>query len=144
MKERNNQEYKSGFNELFDGVRSKCPSLCGYFLFGSLKNGSDSPSDIDAVYLYDSEIKDLSSEKRIQILDDLEELSREQLGVPINRYDVSIYDESESAFADISGNDFELKVGYLHNYFPNLKLEDFKVNEKARKKLELILERVKH
>ena len=139
--EKNNKWYKDKFSKVFNLISGKYPSLCGYYLFGSLKKGSDFPSDVDAIYLFDSKIEDLSPEKRIFILDNLERICKDHLGIPINRYDTHIYDEAESAFADVSGNDFKQKIGYLFNYFPDLKLTDFTLTTKTKPKLRNILKK---
>lgn len=157
--QRDNLWYRQEFEKIFESVRLDYPSLCGYSFYGSVRKGVNSPSDIDAMYIYDSEIQDISPEERIKILDTLESVCKTQLGIPIHRdleepYEIMLefaymkktgIKEADYAFINISGNrdmfgrDLEERLHGLLRWIPDLKIEDFKVNEKARQKIASVL-----
>ena len=140
MSEINNLWYNRRFIEIYRAFTFGYPSLCGYFLFGSLKKGSDSPGDVDAIYFYDSVVREISPPGKIKMLDDLEKRCMVRLGIPIHRYEhLLTTTEDRCAFKDISEDGFESEIDDLLKHFPDLVIEDFRVNQKAKLKIGSIL-----
>ncbi len=133
---KNTEWYQREFKEVFRQINQRYPGLCGYFLFGSLKEGEDSPTDVDVFCFYDSEVQPLSEEERIQILDEMEAECRASLGIPTHRFNNVCYKEHERALVDISST--KGLQGLLFNILHHRQVSgiaDFDVTSKARERI---------